>query len=49
MIQRLKRCIQPACNATAIWDINASGSWEHTTIACSLLTTSQTDLVYEAH
>lgn len=38
------------CNASAgVWDINASGSWEHTTIGCNLPTTSETDVVYEAH
>lgn len=37
------------CNATAgVWDINASGAWEHTTIACNPPANTLTDAVYEA-
>lgn len=37
------------CNATAgVWDINASGKWEHTTIACNLPANVTADVVYEA-
>ncbi|MGA8108730.1 MAG: chitobiase/beta-hexosaminidase C-terminal domain-containing protein, partial [Acidobacteriaceae bacterium] len=35
------------CNGS-VWEINASGSWEPTTIACDLPTSAQTDVVYEA-
>jgi hypothetical protein len=38
------------CNgSTGVWDIDASGSWVPTTISCDLLTTEETDVVYEAH
>ncbi|UWZ82300.1 chitobiase/beta-hexosaminidase C-terminal domain-containing protein [Occallatibacter riparius] len=36
------------CNGS-VWEINASGSWFPTTIACNLPTSSHTDVVYEAH
>lgn len=37
------------CNVDAgVWDINASGSWEHTTIGCNLPANTRQDVVYEA-
>jgi Chitobiase/beta-hexosaminidase C-terminal domain len=33
---------------TNVWDINASGGWQRTTIPCDLSTSSTTDVVYEA-
>ena len=35
------------CNGS-VWEIDASGAWDPTTIACDLPTGSQTDVVYEA-
>lgn len=35
------------CNGS-VWEINASGSWEPTTIACNLSTSAPSDVVYQA-